>query len=235
LVHRPPPGHSRSCTRVHYTRRVSRETSARRIVEGTATAVQQRRPSPEEGLLRAAFRDLHGARLHGFAMLITLGDRQLAESLAADALAEGARRADTLRHPDRGAAWLRGHVIRALRRRRMRGAGPTQEERRAALASIGVDAAAYDSLRALDAGHRIALVAGWIEALDARDVEGLLHSRPAVLARILASSRHQFLEAYQRASPDPAPLPMDPAAAGPLARRIRAIAAQTMALAGSTA
>ena len=26
-------------------------------------------------LIRAAFRDLHGARLHGFALLVTLGDR----------------------------------------------------------------------------------------------------------------------------------------------------------------
>ncbi len=186
-------------------------------------------------MLRAAFRDLHGKRLHGFAMLVTLGDRRWAETLAAEALADGVGHADALRHPDRGAAWLRGHVIRALHRRRKRGAGPTDEERREALASIGVDAAAYESLQSLDGRQRVTLVAGWIEALDARDVEGLLHSRPAVLARMLAGTRHQFLDAYQRASPEPAPLPIDPAASGPLARRIRAIAEQTMAPAGGGA
>jgi hypothetical protein len=186
-------------------------------------------------MLRAAFRDLHGARLHGFAVLVTLGDRRLAETLAAQALADGARHADTLRHPDRGAAWLRAHVLRAIPRRRGRRAGPTDDERRAALASLGVSGAAYDSLASLDARHRIALVAAWIEALDTRDVEGLLHARPAVLARLLANARHQFLEAYLRAEPGPAPLPIDPAASGPLARRIRAIAERTMARAGSPA
>ena len=186
-------------------------------------------------MLRAAFREVHGARLHGFALLVTLGDRRLAETLAAEALADGARKANALRHPDRGAAWLRTHVIRALPRRRGRGAGPTDEERRRALASLGVGNAAYESLRALDASHRLALVTGWIEALDGRDVEGLLQVRPASLARTLAEARRDFLEGYLRAEPGPAPLPIDSAASGPLARRIRAIAARTISRAGGVA
>src|ERR1041384_1046480 len=61
------------------------------------------RPSDEEGMLRAAFREAHGARLHGFALVVTLGDEQLAATLAVDALDAGVRHADALRHPERAA------------------------------------------------------------------------------------------------------------------------------------
>ena len=59
-------------------------------------------------LMRAAFRDLHGTRLHGFALLVTLGDRAHAARLTrGDALAAGMAQAAALRHPERAAAWLR--------------------------------------------------------------------------------------------------------------------------------
>lgn len=199
-------------------------------------AVQEHRPSADEGLLRAAFRDLHGARLHGFALLVTLGDRRLAERLAAEALADGVRRADSLRHPERAAAWLRQHVVRALGRRNARGGSePTDEERRRALATLGVDTPAVAALSALDQAHRIALVAGWIEGLDLRDLEGVIRYRPATLARMVTQARGQFLDAYLRAAPDVPTVMRSTAEPGPLARRIRAVAERTMGPAGSPA
>ncbi len=204
-------------------------------MEGTATAIQRHRPSADEGLLRAAFRDLHGARLHGFALLISVGDRRLAERLAAEALADGVRRADALRHPDRAAAWLRTHVVRALARQRQRGPGPTEDERRRALASLGVDATAFAALSGLDQPHRVALVAGWIEALDPRDLEGVLRYRPAVLARMLARARSQFLDAYLGTGPSVTPVMRSTTALGPLAGRIRAAAERTLGPARSPA
>src|SRR4026207_1016269 len=47
----------------------------------------------ETDLLRAAFRDLHGARLYGFALLVARGDRARAAQAASTALAAGAQRA----------------------------------------------------------------------------------------------------------------------------------------------
>src|ERR687895_367576 len=67
----------------------------------------ERSPDPPVEVVRAAFRELHGRRLHGFALLLTLGDRERAASLASDALAAGQLRVDELRHPERAAAWLR--------------------------------------------------------------------------------------------------------------------------------
>ncbi len=220
---------------MHYTPRESTTPQRDVSTEGSVTAVEQHRPSADEGLLRAAFRDLHGARLHGFALLVTLGDQKLAERLAAEALADGVRRANALRHPDRGAAWLRAHVVRALVRRHPHGAAPSEEDRRRALASLGVDATTFDALSHLDQAHRMTLVAGWIEALDPRDLEGVLRCRPAALARMLARARRQFLDAYLRAAPDVPPITRDPAPLGPLARRIRAVADRTMGTVGSPA
>src|SRR6185503_21221515 len=50
-------------------------------------------------LLGAAFRDLHGPRLHGFALLLMLGDRRAAGVASGRALSAGVARAQQLRHP----------------------------------------------------------------------------------------------------------------------------------------
>ena len=74
-------------------------------------------PSPNSTAeaMRAAFRELHGRRLHGFALLLTLGDRPSAARLASEALADGAMRVEELRHPERAAAWLRHRVVERAR------------------------------------------------------------------------------------------------------------------------
>jgi hypothetical protein len=181
------------------------------------------RASDEEGLLRAAFREAHGARLNGFALLVTLGDRALADRLAADALDAGARHADALRHPERAAAWLRGRVLRNVPGRGWRRRAPREEERRATLAAIGVDAGTYDVLRRFTARQRATLVAGEVEGLSPLDLELVLGSGGRSVRRGLADTRQLFLERRARAERTAVP------GADSLEQRIRTIADQTLA------
>ncbi len=150
------------------------------------------RASDEEGLLRAAFREAHGARLHGFALLVTLGDRQLAAALAADALAAGTRHAAALRHPERAAAWMRRRILRSTPRSTRR-ATPAEEDRRAALATLGVDAATYDVLAQFGVQQRAALVAGVVEGLSPLDLELVLGTSATSVRRRLSEARRSFL------------------------------------------
>jgi len=188
------------------------------------------RPSPEDGMLRAAFREVHGQRLHGFALLVTLGDERTAGVLAAAALADGARRADSLRHPDRGAAWLRAHVVRNLPRSARRREPVPAPQGRAVLAHLGVDDAGFAALRELGPSERAALVAGWIEKLDPRDLETVLGVGPAAVLRRLRSSRQRYLEAYLRGAPESTSVAADARRTGPIADRIRAVGERTFAL-----
>lgn len=147
-------------------------------------------------MLRAAFRDVHGAHLHGFALLVTLGNRPLAARLAAESLAEGVRRAAELRHPERAAAWLRARVTR--RAGSSRGHGPGPEERRAALTALGVDQATFDVLADMTPFERATLVAAVIERLDERDLEVVLGMDSAGVHRRGAAVRRRFLERRAR-------------------------------------
>jgi DNA-directed RNA polymerase specialized sigma24 family protein len=165
------------------------------------------RASDEEGMLRAAFRDAHGARLHGFAILITLGDHVLAADLAADALAAGTRHAAALRHPERAAAWMRRQVLRKVPRRSGSGKTPSDQERRAALAGVGVDAATYDVLARLSVQQRAALIAGLVEGLSPLDLELVLGINASALRRRLSEARRTFMArraamAHRSVAPD---------------------------------
>ena len=171
--------------------------------------------------LQEAFRELHGARLHGFALLLTLGDQATAARLAADALAAGAVRAAELSHPERAAAWLRQRIVRAAGRGRRR-SGPPHDRRRVALEALGVDDAAMAGLGALDVRERAALVAGTIERLDPRDLATVVGMDGGRLERLVQRARRRAMTAA-------APL-IDLGAGedGPIAARIRSIAARTM-------
>jgi DNA-directed RNA polymerase specialized sigma24 family protein len=170
--------------------------------------------------MRDAFRELHGRRLHGFALLMTLGDRALAARLAGEAMAEASEHAAELRHPERAAAWLRARVVRSIPRRHE---PPSPAEERAALDPLGVDAAVTDGLAALGTRDRAALIAADLERLDGRDVETVSGLRGVRLERALTRARRRYLSAY--VTTPVAPVATD----GPLVRRIRAVAARTMA------
>lgn len=154
-------------------------------------------PTPsEDELLRAAFRDLHGTRLHGFALLVTLGDRRRAASVTRQALIEATRGVQELRHPERAAAWLRAHVLRSLRRfswpSRQR---LTEADRLAALRPMGVDASVLSALAALSIRDRAVLVTSSIERLEAGDVQTVLTASPSVTQRAAMRVRRRYLEA----------------------------------------
>jgi DNA-directed RNA polymerase specialized sigma24 family protein len=148
-------------------------------------------------LLRAAFRDVHGPRLHGFALLLAIGDRGLAGAAASRALTAGTARADQLRHPERAAAWLRARVLREMQRSaggRPAAIGP----REPALAELRVAPAAVDALAQLPLEERAALIAGAIERLDLADVATVLGRQMGATRTTMRAARMHYLAAAGR-------------------------------------
>ncbi len=159
-------------------------------------------------VLQAAFRDVHGPRLHGFALLLTLGNRPLAATVAAQALAEGARRASELRHPERAAAWLRRRVLRGLPRDPAPLTRASEPQRRAALRSLGAADEVFDALAALGTEARALLVLTAIERFSERDVESILDRRDADRRRLLLQARATYLARATEHPLGPAPSPV---------------------------
>lgn len=173
------------------------------------------RPSPE--LVRAAFRELHGRHLHGFALLLTLGDRPRAAHLAADALAAGVARASELRHPERGAAWLRAHVVRHSARGPWRRANSPKRAHQDDLDDLGVGYEVLAGLRALDLHERALIVAETLEGLTPLDVATVTGVDGRRLARLRQRARVRYATGFAAACGPESPRPT-----GPVAARIRA-------------
>jgi len=169
------------------------------------------RPSSDRARVEAAaFRELHGRRLHGFALLLVLGDRQRAAVLAGEALSAGADRVAELRHPERGAAWLRRRVAR--RAASSTGASSDAVE---ALAPLGVDPATAAALATLDARTRAAVIGRIVEGFDVRDVATIVDRDGRDLARMLERGVARFATA--RAAAAAGPTDAEP---GPIVARI---------------
>jgi DNA-directed RNA polymerase specialized sigma24 family protein len=179
----------------------------------------------EPALRRAAFRDVHGARLHGFALLVSLGDRPRAARAAAEALEEGVRRSAELRHPERAAAWLRARVLRSLRRGSPPRAGPGDRERRAVLRSLGAADPVFEGLAALPVVPRAALVASTVERFDPIDVETILGMQSGSSLRTVARARQRYVTAVTTAVH---PQELADAPGGELGDRIRAVAGRAI-------
>ena len=173
-------------------------------------------------LMRAAFRDLHGTRLHGFALLVTLGDRARAARLTADALASGMAQAAALRHPERAAAWLRQRVLQAAERSGEVTRRRSGKEERHALAELGVDGAMFAGLSGLTTRQRAALVADSVERLDRGDVATIVRVDGARLDRLIRLVRARYAAAVAST------LEAEPAVDGPTVARIRAVASRAL-------
>ena len=173
-------------------------------------------PTPQDlELMRAAFRDVHAARLHGFALLVTLGDRPRASAAAGRALAEGSRRMSELRHPDRAAAWLRSRVLRRL-------GGGHFSASLGPLRALGVDDALLEALRELPVRERAALVASSVEGFDALDVATILGVRSVAAGRLLSGGGRRVPAGH--------PAPAQPGRGRPLAiDRVLLVAARGFA------
>jgi hypothetical protein len=176
----------------------------------------------EADLLREAFGDLHGPRLHGFALLVALGDAPRAERAAAMALDAGEAHATALRHPERAAAWLRARALKSLRVRAI-GSSVTAATRRANLAPLGVEGPAFDGLSELSLAERAALVAGVIEGFEAIDVEAILDMTPAAARHTAARAGARYRSAAARAESHPVP-----SAPGGLAQRVQQVAGRAL-------
>ena len=184
----------------------------------------------EADLRRAAFRDLHGTRLHGFALLVSLGDRPRAALAAAEALDEGVRRTAELRHPERAAAWLRARVLRRLRRGSSPRGGPSERDRRAVLRDLGAADPVFEGLAALPIKPRAALVASTIERFDPIDVETILGLAAGPSLRMVARTRQRYVAAVS-AMVHPQELGAIPG--GELGDRIREVAGRAMGASAS--
>lgn len=194
------------------------------------TATLQSSPAQyDDATLAAAFRDLHGSRLHGFAILVTLGDSPSAERAAGFALRAGAAQAAALRHPERAAAWLRARTLRSLHERRL-GRSVSVEARRATLAALGVDDAVYRGLAALSTDARAAIVASAIERFDPIDVETILDAAPAATRHAVAQARARYIR-FAAPGSDGAHEDAPGDAMGDLASRVQDVA--TRAFSGS--
>jgi hypothetical protein len=169
---------------------------------------------PERSALEAAFRELHGRRLHGFALLLTLGDTDRAAVLAGEALTAGTEHATELRHPERAAAWLRARVTRRA------GRVPRPDARSTlTLAGLAVDDATLAGLAVLDTRTRAAVIGRAVEGLDLRDVGTIVERDGRDLSRLVERGIVRYAAA--RAATATAP-PDDEA--GPLVDRIRTTA-----------
>lgn len=165
--------------------------------------------------LEQDFVELHGDRLLGFAMLVTLGDPSLAGQLTSEALGAGVARLEQLRHPVRAAAWLRGEVTNNAGRPAWGHRRPNETERRDVLRSMGVDPPTYDALASLNVRSRAAVVATAVEGFAVADVFEIVGSDERV-----RHARRDFLTAYLAASQSRDWSPPK----GELATRVRAAA-----------
>ncbi len=172
---------------------------------------------PKPTSIQAAFRELHGARLHAFALLLTLGDREQAAELASAAIAAASDRIPQLRHPERAAAWLRARVTREAR------LGDRRLDRSLRLADLNVAPAALAGLAALSREERAGLIATAIERLDRRDVAVVVRRNGERLDSLLRRARRRYLDAAA-AAPDPPDGPP-----GPIALRLAATVTRTLA------
>lgn len=174
--------------------------------------------SPEA--LQHALRQLHAPSLHGFALLLTLGDRRRSLALTADALAAAGARVTELRHPERAAAWLRARVTAAA------GRGDSRldaDARLDALAPLGVTDSVLAGLAALRVLERSALISSEVERLADRDVATIVGRDGDRLDGLLRRARERFL-AGCAAAPDGSS-----SLGGPLTDLVHETAARAMA------
>ncbi len=181
---------------------------------------ESRQPSAaptDDARVRAAFHELHGRSLHGFALLLVLGDQGVAARLAGRALGLGAGRLDELRHPERAAAWLRAEVVRSARPLRSADLRPSAVP----LGGLGAGHGVIAGLAALSTVERAGLIASHVERLDPRDVAVIVRRDGSRLRDLLRAARRRYLAAFLSAEPEAV-------VEGPVADQLRDVAVRTI-------
>lgn len=161
--------------------------------------------------MHEAFVALHARHLNGFALLMCLGDRELARRLVGEALLAGLQHPERHRHPERAAAWLRARVVAATPRRTQLGASGI-----GALAEIGAVEGVALALGSLSRLERAGLIAREIEGLDPRDVATVVGRDARGLDGLLERARRRYLAAYLDLAPPLPPI-------GPVAQRLHEV------------
>lgn len=175
-------------------------------------------------MLRAVFCDLHSSRLHGFALIVSLGDARRAERAAGDALAVASRHAAALRHPERAAAWLRARTLGRLRHASLFPGSASTAAKRAALAKLGVDEATFNGLANLSLVGRAAMAATIIERFEPMDVETILGTSSSGTRRVVARANRRYLAAVADSE-----VARETTPAGELSRRVHDVAERAFA------
>ena len=153
-----------------------------------------------------AFREVHERRLHGFALLLMLGDRPTAASLTRAALRDAEARIDELGHPERGAVWLRRHVLKhAPKKADGAGRGPFRRSRPAphsadGIAELGADPVLVEALARLDLQSRAALILQDVERFREVDVADALGTDRRAAERLVRDARAKYSQAYTAAA-----------------------------------
>jgi DNA-directed RNA polymerase specialized sigma24 family protein len=211
---------------VPYSRRILHQTAPDRTASPSPTPNTTSTRNATDGARlpeeRAAFRELHAARLYGFALIVALGDRAWAAVLATDAIDAGMARVAELRHPERAAAWLRERVL-AAHRPDHHTSSAVVAQHAAALEEIGIDERVGRALAALSPKERAALVADEVERFDPLDTATIVRHRGRRLVRLLVRARRRYAAAF-----GDGPTASAGFGDGPLARRVRAIAARAL-------
>ncbi len=153
-----------------------------------------------------AFRELHERRVHGFALLLTLGDRAAAADLARSALRDAEPKLAELGHPERGAVWLRRHVLKhAPKKVEGAGRGPFRRSRPAphspdGISELGADEVLLEALARLDLQSRAALILQDVERLREVDVADALGTDRRAVEKLVRDARARYSQAYTAAA-----------------------------------
>ncbi|HEX3219757.1 MAG TPA: hypothetical protein VHU77_07015 [Candidatus Limnocylindria bacterium] len=141
------------------------------------------------------------AALHGFALILTIGDRSQSASVAARAFADAAP-ADPEVDPSRVTTWLRARVLRDVRRL-PRDARLTSDDRFAALHELGVERSTTEALAGLSLDERAALIAASVERHELSAVATIIGKSPGEARRILRAARAGYRDAALAAQAKP--------------------------------
>ena len=140
------------------------------------------------------------AALHGFALILTIGDRSQSASVAARALADAAVDAEV--DPSRVTTWLRARVLRDVRRL-PRDARVSSDDRFAALHKLGVERSTTEALAGLSLDERASLIAASVERHELSAVATIIGKSPGEARRILRAARARYRDAALAAQAKP--------------------------------
>jgi DNA-directed RNA polymerase specialized sigma24 family protein len=141
-----------------------------------------------------ALPEQQGAAVHGFALILAMGDRPRALRLATEALDAAAARSHQLSTDGEAGTWLRAWIVQHI--------GPMPANvslddpaRRHALELVGVSDVVAAAISTLTVEERAALLAASVEGFSLPEVATVLDCTQTMARRILKRARGRYAEA----------------------------------------